>query len=391
MKKFLSLFVAVAMMFSLFAGFKAPAAKAAGANGIAIIDATGTKLISSDDDNTQDYYSTNPTLTTEGTLATMDDGDYVYNMGDIITGKLTLGGVTTVPTSPWQVSLMQFPNVVIDFTVVSAGVSTFTIGTANVRFDGPYFLRVHSLLGEFPDYDIFNNIVEGDDVANLYIKYNVAWVLDTITPCPQLQKISGYVTRGNGQTVDVPVFVGVAYPGVTADGVLASYYSIAKASSGQFAMTFLGMANPGLYRVFFMDGYYDTANSAAPGSTDVLNYSHGVITTGTNASNFVLDHDAMVYKTISTIPTAFAMKAALFTNPVYLYKNTAGQSVLISLTDAFGKPVTGAYWYVENTAGTVISDNDPATAVLADVNFAGSEIDSGYYSFAINTSSYSGT
>ncbi len=377
------MFVAVAMVFSLFTGLMAPAAKAADANGITIIDTTGTKKIDSTEDVTQDYYVANPTLTTEGTLGTLKNGDYVYNMGDIITGKLTLGGVATVPTQPWQVSLMQFPNTVIDFSVVSAGVGTFTIATANVRFDGPYFLRVHSLGGEFADYDIFNNT--DSSAANLYIKYNVAWVLDTITPCPQLQHISGYVTRGNGQTVDVPVFVGVAYPGESADGKIASYYSIAKASSGQFAMTFLGKADPGLYRVFIMDGYYDTAN--LPAAVDPLNYSHGVIAPwGGTASNFVLDHDCLVYKTISTIPTAFAMKASLFTNPVYLYKATAEQNIVISLTDAFGKPVTGAAWYVEDTTGTVISSS--ATPAAA---FVGTEIAKGYYRFNINTTAYTGT
>ena len=401
MKKFLSIFVAVAMMLSLFAGIAAPTAKAASADGLTIIDATGTKLIDSTADITQDYYSTNPTLSTEGVKATMNDGDYVYNMGDIITGKLTLGGVATVPASAWKVSLMQFdgpasPNagIVVDFTVVSGGVGTFTIGTANVRFDGPYFLRVESLQTptvEFAAFDMFNHIAEAPSVANLFIKYNVAWVLNTITPCPQLQQVSGYVTRGNGQTVDVPVFVGVAYPGVAADGKIASYYSIARASSGQFAMTFLGMANPGLYRVFIMDGYYDTANSAALSPAN-LNYSHGVIPgfTGTLPSNFVLDHDAMIYKTISTIPTAFAMKASLFTDPVYLYQTTAGQSIVISLTDAFGKPVTGAYWYVENTSGTDISDNDPTTAATPVAAYMGSEIDAGYYKFNIDTTSYTG-
>lgn len=160
MKKFLSIFVAVAMMFSLFAGFSAPAAKAAPANGLVIIDSTGTKEIDSSSSITQDYYSPAPTLTAEGTVDTLNDGDYVYNMGDIITGKLTLGGVDTIPASPWQVSLMKFDGgagTVIDFTVVSAGVGTFTIGTANVHYDGPYFLRVHSLLAEFGDFDMFNN------------------------------------------------------------------------------------------------------------------------------------------------------------------------------------------------------------------------------------------
>jgi len=360
-----------------------------GTRSIKIIDATGTKLMDSVAGITQGYFNPNPTLTTEGVKFNLNDGDYVYNMGDIITGKLTIGGVDTIPTSPWKVSLVQFPNKVIDFSVVSAGLGTFTIGTANVHYDGPYFLRVESLGGEFAAFDMFNNILENDLVPNLYIKYNVAWVLDTITPCPQLQKISGYVTRGNGQTVDVPVFVGVTYPGSSAAGKLASYYSISPVSSGQFAMTFLGGANPGLYRVFIMDGYYDTANDPALGNT--MNYSHGIITTGTNASNFVLDHDAMIYKTISTIPTAFAMKAALFTSPVYLYKGTAGQSIVISLTDAFGKPVTGAKWYVENTSGAVVTDNDLTTVLVNDPNFAATEIDAGYYKFDINTTSYTGT
>jgi hypothetical protein len=391
MKKFLSIFVAVAMMLSLFAGIAAPTAKAAGADGLTIIDATGLKLMDSTAAITQDYYSTNPTLSTEGVKATLNDGDYVYNMGDIITGKLTLGGVATVPAFAWKVSLMKFDSTVaiiggtaIDFTVVSGGVGTFTIGTANVHYDGPYFLRVESLatpVAEFAAFNMFNSLVENDALPNLFIKYNVAWVLNTITPCPQLQQVSGYVTRGNGQTVDVPVFVGVAYPGVLLDGKIASYYSISPLSSGQFAMTFLGMANPGLYRVFIMDGYYDTVNPTSP-----VNYSHGVIPPAPTANTYLLDHDAMVYKTISTIPTAFAMKAALFTDPVYLYALKSGQSIVISLTDAFGKPVTGAAWYVENTSGIVISSS--AVPVAA---YMGSEIAKGYYKFNIDTSLYTGT
>lgn len=390
MKKFLSLLVALAMVVSLFSGIMAPSAKAAGADGLVLVDATGTKKIDSDAGVGQDYFSTEPTLTTEGHLDTLPDGDYVYNMGDIITGRLTLGGVATTPANPWKVSLVQFPNTVIDFVVVSAGVGTFTIGTANVRFDGPYFLRVESLGGEFTTFDMFNN-TDAAGAANLYIKYNVAWVLDTITPCAQLQKVSGYVTRGNGQTVDVPVFVGVAYPGTADDGKLASYYSISRLSSGQFAMTFLGVKDPGLYRVFFMDGYYDAANdptTVLATSGNYLNYSHGIIDTGvgTAGSNWVLDQDALVYKTISTIPTAFSMKAALFTNPVYLYKQQIGQSLVISVTDAYGKPVTGADWFVENTSGALISSSTaPAVA------FTGTEIDDGYYRFDIDTTAYTGT
>jgi hypothetical protein len=371
--------------------------------GIVILDATGTKLMDSASGITQGYYDPNPTLTTEGTLDSLNDGDYVYNMGDIITGKLTSasGVATGVPAQAWKVSLVQFPYNVIDFTVVSGGIGTFTIGTANVHYDGPYFLYIESLavVPEFTAFSVFNNDVPvvyptdyngfhypvSTGTSHLYIKYNVAWVLNTITPCPQLQKISGYVTRGNGQTVDVPVFVGVAYPGVNADGSLASYYSVSAASSGQFAMTFLGQASPGLYRVFIMDGYYDTVSPVTP-----TNYSHGIII-GSTVDTFPLDHDAMVYKTISTIPTAFAMKAALFTSPVYLYKGTAGQSIVISLIDAFGAPVIGAKWYVEDTSGTVIADSDPATTLVNDPRFVGSAIDDGYYMFNIDTTSYTGT
>lgn len=328
MKKFLSILVALSMILSLFSGVVAPRASAATG---ALTDTT--KVL------TLKYYNgAMPTPAVAGTYTTLAS-QYIYKMGDVIHGSVTFA-TAAVTGTPYTVQLMTTAPVPVAIDTVTGfqvtGVQTypFQIGTANVSTDGPYDVVV--TCG-----------AEVLTVARVYIQYNLTWKTSTIKNCAGFNTIEGWITRGNGQTVLVPVTVGITYPGE----FLAATYAVAVSSSGQFSLTF--PVNPatqiGNYRVFVRDGY-ELASPTVP------------------------DNDAMIYTTLSNVPTALAITAATYGSPILLYKSQTSQPVVISVVDNNGAVVTGATITALDTYG-------------ANVLGGSTEIAPGYYRLVLNTTS----
>jgi len=205
MKKFLSIFIAVAMVMSFAAVFaSAPTAMAAGE-----FDAV---TLSDAESYLEWYGETMPSFGGEGNyniepVLTLDPDKFIYNMGETINGSISDAAATplTATVNPWKVELIDTDSNVIDTVNMAAGSTNFTIGTGNVRKDGKYIVRVSGT-------DINGNI---DTVV--YIKYNIALSNDDVavsdcTVFPATKTISGWITRGSGQTVEVAVDVYVSYP-----------------------------------------------------------------------------------------------------------------------------------------------------------------------------------
>jgi len=191
MKKFLSIFIAVAMVMSFAAVFaNAPTAMAA-VSGMELTDYTAATMPD------LEWFDPVPTYTTDGTVQT--DAYWVYDMGDTIHGELD-----DVAVAAWKVELIDTDSNVIDTVNMAAGGSTFSIGTGNVSKDGQYTVRA---------------TVDGSSYdETVFIKYNIALSNDDVavsdcTVFPTSKTISGWITRGSGQTVEVPVDVYVSYPG----------------------------------------------------------------------------------------------------------------------------------------------------------------------------------
>jgi len=167
----------------------------------------------------------------------------------------------------------------------------------------------------------------------VFIEYNLTWGAKTLNNCAGTQTISGWITRGNGQTVLVPVVVNVAYP----DNTLAGRYVITPFSSGQFTIQFPAdgpdldtAADIGKFRVYISDGY-DPAND---------------------------DNDEIVYDTLNNIPTVSMTVSTYITSITpFIYKSTNNQPLLLVVKDQDENPVTGllqADWTVTNaTSGGI--------------------------------------
>jgi hypothetical protein len=313
MKKILSVVVAIAMLLSLVAPFRMPAASAA-VTAITVTDTT----------KTLSWFSSVPGFGVAGTK-TSTTGLNVYLMGDIIHGTFTTGAI-----GPHTLYLIDSTGAIVDQVTVNVpAVNTpyaFTLGTANVTKDGIYFVSA-------------DNVVGAGDVA-VYVKYNIVTTTPTLQTCVGTSTVSGWITRGNGQTVTVPVNVFVTYPDLT----LAGQYVVPAGSSGQFTITFPsdedgdGTAEIGTFYVFASDGY-DPA--------------------------FDPDNDAIIYASFSNVPsTSLSLKS--YITP-FLYKGVSNQPLLLVLTDQNGNYVTGATFAVTN-----------ATVVSSD------EISKGFYRFELN-------
>ncbi|MHC1678915.1 MAG: stalk domain-containing protein [Candidatus Cryosericum sp.] len=270
-----------------------------------------------------------PTAGTPVALASQ----YIYKMGDVIHGTVTFHDV--VAGQLYTVQLKNMAGAVID-TVNGyevAGLYTYPIqiGTANVSFDGPYDVVVG-------DANEFISLPVG---GHVFIQYNLTWKTKTINSCSGFNTIEGWITRGNGQTVLVPVTVGITYP----DNTLAASYVVAAQSSGQFSLTF--PVNPatqiGSYRVFIRDGYNPPT---------------------------IPDNDAMIYEKLSNVPADLAITASTYGSPILLYKNQVGQPVVLALMDNNGMPVTGASWTLTDTYGVALAKTV-------------TEISPGYYRFVL--------
>jgi len=230
------------------------------------------------------YYKPTPGFGTAGTVNDLTN-KYVYKMGAVINGYIDI-----TPINPWRVELRRIDGLVVDAVNMATGSKYFTIGTGNVSYDGEY--RVYA-------------VVNGVDYAyqTVFIQYNLTWGAKTLKNCAGTQTISGWITRGSGQTVLVPVVVSIAYP----DNKLAGYYTVAPNSSGQFTITFPAdgpdsdtEADIGYFRVYLSDGY-DPANA---------------------------DNDAMIYDILNNIPS-YTLTLAPYINPTLIYKNQDNQPILL--------------------------------------------------------------
>jgi hypothetical protein len=288
MKKVLSVVVAVAMVFSIVAMFTASPTN------VPVAKAAATMTLTDTTTDAMPYYSSAPDFNVAGTESELNDV-YLYKMGDTIHGYIDI-----TPTTEWKVDLRDTDGNVIDSVSMAPGSAYFTISTGNVPKDGEYNVVA---------------VVNGSDYASkaVYIQYNLTWQSKELSPCNNYQTINGWITRGNGQTVLVPVNVYIAYP----DNTLATYYTIAPNSSGQFALSFpIDPSDPsywGAYKVFIKDGY-DPANG---------------------------DKDAMIYDSLSNVPST-SLQVSTFVNPTVLYRNQSYQPLLLIVKDQDGNLVTGA-------------------------------------------------
>ena len=248
------------------------------------------------------YFDPKPTFTSAGTDVELD-GQYIYKMGEIIQGE-----IDEDPGSTWIVALEDLSGSVVDQVSMSGGKS-FSISTGNVSKDGKYKIVATDSLSN-PNWLISTYV---------YIKYNLKIDKEDINQCPdKTSTISGWITRGNGQTVLVPVTVTVAYP----DKKVAASYVIPANSSGQFVLSFSGTTDLWDYYIYISDGY--------PGVSP--------------------DNDAIIYKTIPNYSNITWTLKSIIANPL-LYDDEEGnlnQSIVLELIDQDGKPVTGKkdYFYV---------------------------------------------
>jgi hypothetical protein len=369
MKKFLSILVAVAMVFSLFAGTFAPRASAAAGLTInATLDAakktTSTTL--------QYYFNSFPSPLTLGNLLA---GTYVYNMGDTIHATAvfdttTVGGQYVTELLAWDGagwlhlidSVTAFQTSLQATGSANEALKTYPvqIGTGNVSFDGPYLLQVREIGG---DTETLTGTV-------VFIRYNLTWKASAIKSCAQFNTIEGWITRGNGQTVLVPVIVGVTYPAIGLNYDIAAYYLVAASSSGQFSLTFPvdGSTQIGDFAVFVRDAYADAAAypTAATGVGVVLNNAESA------------DNDAMIYDWLTNAPDT-KLTVSTYVSPVLLYKGINDQPLLLSVMDQNGLPVTGlaSDWFIGYSS-------TPVAMAGGDVV---QEVSPGYYRFLLHPSS----
>jgi len=311
MKKLINIVVALTMLLSLIAPFRVQTASAA----ITAINVTYT-LPSTPN---LSYYNPVPNFGPPGTVGNATR--YVYTMGDTIKGTFTANA-----TGAHTIYLLDENSNLIDSVTVNvpaAGTYAFTMATSNVRYDGRYYLSADTTAGNAGDVEVF-------------IKYNVAFTQSTLQTCGTTQTIAGIVYRATGYP-DVAVDVYVTYP----DNTLAGWYHV-NPTSGAFTITFPAdgpdadsTPDIGKFNVYIRDGY----------------------STG-------IDNDAIIYKTLSNIPTV-SLNLTSYITP-FIYKNTNNQPIVLVLTDQNGNPVSGATFTLTNATGSY------------------SEISPGFYRFVLN-------
>jgi len=346
MKKFLSIFIAVAMVMSFAAVFaNAPTAMAAAPTTVTL-DAGALDYL-------EWYGETMPSFGSEGVYhilpaLTADPTKYIYNMGEgTIDGELDAAVVGT-----WKVELLKTDlTTVIDTVNMAGGGTTFSIGTGNVSEDGEYVVRASG------------GNISGNIDTHVFIKYNIGFdnkdvAVSDCTVFPTSKTISGWITRGSGQTVLVPVDVYVSYPTTddgTPGGALAGYYTVAENSSGQFSITFpITAGTPtGDFHVYVRDGYVDTNQ----------------------------ENDAMIYTTLNNTPAAKTVTLSTYVSPSILYKDLAAQPFIIVAKDGNDDYVTGLL-----QADFTVKYNDGTGVTVSSFK----EISPGFYKFYLTTDNAAG-
>jgi hypothetical protein len=336
MKKILSILLTVTMVFTFVASFRTPTASAA----TMAISSTDAAKKSNTVTNPKNYYIGAP-----GAKTPFVDGTYVYKMGDIVHGSVTFATITA--GQPYVVELLAANlgvyNVVIDSVTAYevAGVLTypFQISTGNVSYDGPYQLRVRETLGDTESVSL---------PGPIFIQYNITWINKTIESCFGSNTISGYITRGQGQTVLVPVIVGVTDP----NGVIVASYTVAPVSSGMFALSFIvdPATQIGEFNVFVRDAYAYAAYAYPPYPAHAVDLTTLGITP---------DNDWMIYDTLDNIPD-ITMTLSTYISPVRIYRNQTAQPLLLHLVNQDGDPVSGVTWSTSGlSAAPTINEISP--------------------------------
>ncbi len=290
MKKFLSFLIIIFLLASSLCTVKA---KTTSPSSITITNKVTDTL---------NYFDPKPTISSAGTNNELD-GQYIYAMGETVQGELDED-----PGSTWTIALEDLSGNVVDQVSMSGG-KLFSISTGNVPKDGKYKIVATDSLST-PNWLTSTYI---------YIKYNLSIDNEIITQCPgETNTISGWITRGNEQSVLVPVEVYVVYP----NKKTACYYSIPASSSGQFTLSFPGTADLWEYHIYISDGY----PSVSP------------------------DNDAIVYRTIPNYSNISWTLKSIVLNPL-LYNDEEGtlnQSLVLSLIDQDDNFLTGKknYFYI---------------------------------------------
>ncbi len=384
MKKFLSVLITVTMIFSLVAAFRAPTAEAFPTTNAITLTTSNyvskyltSKLSGAKDDPKVDpywifnYFSRRDANLPANKLNNADLGTAgmtyeVYKMGDAIYGYVT--GLDT--TKSWQAILAAKDDLdkdgdlnfneyyVVDTLKQVAGINKFVLNSGNVEVDGEYLIFIYYGFNYWPG-DYLNladtNLFGTPEVV--YITYNMTIVNSMFDTCSSYYTLTGYLTRGNGQTVLANnVRVDVNYP----DGTDAVAYWVQPYGSGMFTITFPA-DNPfdadtdpdiGRFYVYVLDGY----NGYNAG------YNFGEPDT----------NDYIAYYYISNIPT-ISMNLSTYISPIRIYKSQTDQPILLHLVNQDGDPVTGLLQTDWITSGFTISGY--------------SEISAGFYRFEIDVTS----
>ena len=236
MKKFLSVFIALAMVFSLFAGVGTHSAKAALANGLRDLDS----------------------VTNAST----------YTMGEVITGVSTQTGVTSVylikDDSVWTA---------VDSYAVAGVGKPFVLRTSDsTLLEGKYWVVETTIAAGAATVPNANIIPAGD--AAIYLKYNVAGVTPAtlaVSTTPVL--FSGRLFHGDtAQTPAAPTTVVGLYlngvlqtSGTLIDGWFSFYYTVAAY---------------GTYTLQVSDAYLPDGITPAAGPVNPAQYAKWTVTPG---------------------------------------------------------------------------------------------------------------
>jgi hypothetical protein len=389
MKKILSIILTVTMVFSLVAAFRTPTASAfpTGTTGVVLTTSNfsttyvTSKLSGATGNPATDPYwilnnfsHFNPVPTFITSQNPVQDNDpvtpvmtyEVYKMGDLIYGKAvkTDGTAWSPVATTWQAALVKYYAVdpdgagpllagyyIVDVQTQWSGTNRFSLGTGNVDADGEYYVFIYDGTA-YPTGQYLGVAPVPAFRETVYITYNITLATNTIPPCPGTATINGWITRGNGQTVLTPVDVYITSPWISGiSNFVQAIYTVTPSSSGQFTLTFPTFGHTGKWRIFVRDGY---------NGYDGYDYDP---TAGTLYS--VDTNDAIIYYYLSNIPTKTLTLSTYITmkdcdgkstNPPPIYRDQAGQPLLLHLVDQDGNPVTsGVTWTVVGPTAAAVT------------------------------------
>jgi len=328
MKKFLSIFIAVAMVMSFAAMFttaptNAPVAKAAtygltrAASWMETNDPNGTQYMSYKVVN----YTMGENIVSKGddvpageTAVLVTGTDYDYNGDGSADGYYTVIQTTTTDT-----------------------LGHFSLATSNVTYDGLYKVVVLDSSSASIAHPVVGDTLAAADIQDggnnhfaqyVFIKY--VWELDSpasITWNCQSVTFSGYLRYGSNKGASTGTgTVTVNYP----DQSVANQSSVQ--TDGNWAMSVV-VDQKGRYLIWVADTYAGDFS----GTTDTLIVPNSAYTT----TNLISGLDDIAYDSRTTGTTS--INIATIVDPTLLYDDGGAnvQEVVIYAKDNYGEPVTG--------------------------------------------------